>query len=254
MRRADIVVIAVVVVFAGFIAYAALHAPRPEPPPVAAAPAARDTAPASANEIIAETSELPAPPRDIDAIRRTLQAHEFGTFIGEILAARDSNIARWPDRRDHAVTVWIDEHSPLAGPQQQLPVEVRNAFYDWGAAGVPLAFTFVGDSARAEVKVTFVDHFDQAMSGRTLWTRDINWWIIAGDIQLSLRSGSGRLLNNEQIYAIAVHEVGHLLGLDHTADTTAIMSPRVHVLQLSPLDIATMRLIYELPPGTVKKP
>ena len=135
-----------------------------------------------------------------------------------------------------------------------MPSQVRRAFSDWGAAGVPLAFTFLGDSAPAEVHVTFVDHFNEQISGRTLWVRDLNWWILGGDIQVALRSGSGRLFNPDQLYAIALHEVGHLLGLGHTADTTAIMTPRVRVLQLSPLDVATMRLIYELPPGTVKKP
>jgi hypothetical protein len=152
------------------------------------------------------------------------------------------------------VKIWIDEHSPLVEPGRQLPSEVRRAFADWGAAGVPLTFTFVGDSAPAEVHVTFVDHFNEAISGLTTWKRDFNWWILGGDIQVALSNGSGRPLNDGQIHAIALHEIGHLLGLNHTADTTAIMAPRIGVLQLSPLDINTMRLIYELPPGTVKKP
>ena len=253
MRRADKILIGVGVLFVGFVAYAAIHAPRPEPALEHTQTAAAPTS-ISANELVVASGGLPTPQRDIVAIRALLQAHEVGTFIGEILASRDSNIARWPDRRDHAVKVWIEEHSPLAGPERQLPAEVRRAFADWGAAGVPLTFTFIGDSAPAEVHVTFVDHFNEAISGLTKWKRDFNWWIVGGDIQVSLNSGSGRPLNNEQIYAIALHEIGHLLGLNHTSDTTAIMAPRVGVLQLSQLDINTMRLIYELPPGTVKKP
>lgn len=253
MRRADKTLIVVGVVFVGFVAYAAIHTPRPAPAPAQTQSVAAPT-PASANELVVASGGLPAPQRDIDAIRAQLQAHQAGTFIAEILSARDSNIARWPDRHDHAVKVWIEEHSPLAGPERQLPAEVRRAFADWGAAGAPLTFTFIGDSAPAEVHVNFVDHFNEAISGLTKWKRDYNWWILGGDIQVSLRSGSGRALNDEQIYAIALHEIGHLLGLNHTSDTTAIMAPRVGVLQLSQLDINTMRLIYELPPGTVKKP
>lgn len=148
--------------------------------------------------------------------------------------------------------VWIDERPPLAEFDMSFPSHVRRAFADWGAAGVPLAFTFVPDTTRAEVKVTFVDSFDAAMSGRTLWERTPAWWIVGGRIELSLRSGTRQLLTPPQFYAIALHEVGHLLGLDHTSDTSAVMAARVRVLELSPIDIATMRLVYEVAPGTVK--
>lgn len=205
----------------------------------------------SENEIVVSSANA-APRRDVAAIRQRLTQMEHGTFVGEILAKRDSNLARWADRRTAPVLVWIDERSPLAAPGQDLASNVRQAFYDWSAAGVPLAFTFVGDSARAEVHVTFVDRFAELMSGRTLWTRDVHWWILRGDIQLALHSGSGLLLNNDQMHAIALHEVGHLLGLDHTVNTAAIMSPRVSALQLTSEDIATMRLIYQFPPGSVK--
>ena len=63
---------------------------------------------------------------------------------------------------------------------------------------------------------------------------------------------NGEALNTEQVHAIALHEVGHLLGLDHTSDPGAIMAPRVSVLTLSQADIATMRLIYEVQPGTIR--
>lgn len=49
--------------------------------------------------------------------------------------------------------------------------------------------------------------------------------------------------------AIALHEVGHLLGLDHTTDQTSVMAARVRVRELSAADHATARLVYALPPG-----
>lgn len=252
MRRADALVVVVLAALAGFVIVQSRGA-RPvrqpsadTPPPTTAA-----TAPVSPNEIVvASASE--APTRDVAAIRGRIIQMQGGTFIGEILAARDSNIARWADRRSNPVPVWIDEHSPLAEPGRDLASSVRQAFYEWSAAGVPVTFTFTGDSARAEVHVTFVDRFQELMTGRTLWTRDLNWWILKGDIALALHSGSGHLLNDDQLKAIALHEVGHLLGLDHTSNAAAVMAPRVSALALTPDDVATMRLIYQFPPGSVK--
>jgi predicted Zn-dependent protease len=54
------------------------------------------------------------------------------------------------------------------------------------------------------------------------------------------------------VRAIARHEVGHLIGLDHTEDESNIMSARVRVTDMSEADRATARLVYQLPPGSLK--
>jgi hypothetical protein len=253
MRRIDAVIAVVALAFAAFVMGAVLQTQRSRSQtgeaPAAVAPSGAGETPS--NQIVVEASGPPPPVRDIPAILRTLQHRAEGTYVDELLAARDSGIARWADRRSNPVRVWIDEQPPLAGFDPLLPAEVRRAFDAWRVAGVPVVYRYVSDSARAEVRVTFVDRFDGRMSGRTLWERDPSWWIVGGTVELALRSGSGQMLTPPQFFAIALHEAGHLLGLDHTADTTAVMASRVRVLALSDRDIATMRLIYELPPGKV---
>jgi predicted Zn-dependent protease len=64
---------------------------------------------------------------------------------------------------------------------------------------------------------------------------------------------SGELLDTTSIRAIAMHEVGHLLGLDHTTDTTSIMAPKVRVRDLSAADRATAQLLYRLPAGRLSE-
>lgn len=193
-------------------------------------------------------SNLPAPIRDSGRIAFTLEARSDGSYLHELLTARGGWNFRWPDRLGDPLRVWVEEprhsaHDPA------WTTDVRNAFLDWGDVGLPLGFTFTVDSARAEVHVTWVERFAERMTGRTLWRHDQHGWIVGGNIQLALFLPDGRRVTADGVRAIARHEVGHLLGLDHTADTTNVMSPQVYVSQLSEADRRTARLVYELPPG-----
>ena len=56
----------------------------------------------------------------------------------------------------------------------------------------------------------------------------------------------------EDIRIVAMHEVGHVLGLDHSKDSTDIMFPTAKVRDLSDRDVRTARLLYDLLPGSVR--
>jgi predicted Zn-dependent protease len=129
---------------------------------------------------------------------------------------------------------------------------VREAFEEWQGVGLPLGFVFVDDSADAEVHVNWIDHFSEPISGRTKWARDDEWLITDANIILAVHHQQGEVLDEEAMRAMALHEVGHLLGLDHTQDATSIMAPKVRVRDLSAADRATVRLLYSLPPGPVR--
>ena len=70
-------------------------------------------------------------------------------------------------------------------------------------------------------------------------------------ITIALHRNTGEVLDTSAIKAIALHEVGHALGLDHTMDTTNMMTPHVRVRSLSEADRATLRLLYSFPPGSL---
>lgn len=185
-------------------------------------------------------------------VRRRLAEQSRGTYIGEMLAERDSALARWRDLRGVPLTVWIQPASDIPAWRQEYATRVRDAFLAWDALHLPVRFAFTADSARADVHVSFIDHFDEPISGRTKWARDDNWWIIDADIVLAVHHRTGIALDDDAMRAMALHEVGHLLGLDHTEDATSIMAPRVRVRSLSAADRATVRLLYTLPPGGVR--
>jgi hypothetical protein len=190
--------------------------------------------------------------RDIEEIRRLLREGAEGTYVNELLLQRDSALARWPDRRNRPLRVWVQPEANVVDFNPDYPELVRGAFDEWMSTGIPLTFTFVMDSARADVHVTWINRFDEQISGKTLWAHDNDWWIVEANIVLAIHHRGGEPLDSSAIRAIALHEVGHLIGLDHTQDSSNIMTPKVRVKELSPADRATARLLYALPPGKVK--
>ena len=185
------------------------------------------------------------------AVRRTLTERAGGTSIAEMLADRDSALARWPER-GKPLRVWIQPASGVEGWSTSYLGDVRRAFDDWTDLDLPVRFAFTADSVHADVHVTFMDHFDEEISGRTKWSRDDDWWITDADIALAVYHRDGPRLDDDAMHAMSLHEIGHLLGLDHTRDSTSVMAARVHVRVLSAADKATVRLLYTLPPGGVR--
>lgn len=206
----------------------------------------------SANATVVRSS-LPAPAVDTAAVLSTLAAREASTYLGEILAARDGMHFRWPDRSGDPMRVWVQEPTGVRFDRAFVQL-VRDGFSAWDGLGLPILFTFVPDSSRAEVIVTWVDRYAEQMTGRTNWQHDRHGWIVGANIEIALHQPDGAALDRDAVRAIARHEVGHLIGLDHTRDTGSIMSPTIHVTELSEADRRTARLVYDLPPGRLPRP
>ena len=183
--------------------------------------------------------------------RKLIRQSESGTYISEILRARDSALARWRDRRGTPLRVWIQPSSGLDNWSERFVYEVHNAFVAWDTLRLPVRFQIVADSLKAHVHVTWIDRFAEPISGRTRWARDEKYWITDANIILAVHHRTGEILEDDAMHAMALHEIGHLLGLDHTKDPSSVMAPKVRVRRLSDADRATAKLLYTLPAGPV---
>ena len=195
-----------------------------------------------------------------DSIRRAdtravIASRSTGTFIPDILQLSDSTLQRWPDRRATPLRVYVSDDGPRASGhvRDDYLQAVREAFTIWEGVELPIRFVFVTDSALADITVSWVTDFNgDPVLGRTKVVRDSRYWIIRSDVQLATmrRDASGQL-DATVVRALAIHEIGHGIGLDHATDTTVIMAPKIRARAITLADKATAQLLYSVPPGSV---
>jgi hypothetical protein len=230
----------------------------PEPPPPPAFPPQAPQAPST-------TTQGTAVPADPDGrepsyiellarseTRRRIRASGSSTYLGEMLAeSGDSMLRRWENRTTTPIRVWFAP-TYAANFKPAFLDEIRGAFALWTGAGVPVRFDFGGDSTNAEVTVKWRIQFEIERTGQTDVTWDRNGQIQSAVITLATFDPKGRPMEPDDIRVVATHEVGHLLGLDHSRDSTDIMYPTAKVRELSDRDARTVMLLYQLTPGSLR--
>lgn len=198
------------------------------------------------------SAALPPPVRDRQAIHRELARRAGMTYIDDMLATEDSTLVRWPDRTVAALKVWVQPRASVPNWSDRYPGMVREVFAEWSAAGFPLRFLHVVDSAGADLHVRFTTALPGRQIGLTNRIRDRSGWIVGAEVTVATQDESGEPFPPSLVAGIARHEVGHALGLGHTRDQTALMYPESHTTTIGPMDRATLHLLYTLPPGSVR--
>ena len=166
-------------------------------------------------------------------------------------ASGDSMLRRWENRQTTPIRVYFAP-THAANFQPAFVDAIKSAFDLWSSAGVPVRFNFDADSTNAEVTVKWRIQFEIERTGQTDVTWDENGHIQAATVTLATFDPKGRPMDSDDIRIVATHEVGHVLGLDHSKDSTDIMFPTAKVRDLSDRDVRTVMLLYQLTPGSLR--
>jgi len=271
-RRLTGLIAAAVVLIVLFILWDAFRPKRrpidSEPPVVArvadSAPAVPPTAPPVAQPVPPPTTTSQGTsvtagrePTYFDLLarsetRRRIRSSGTTTYLGEMLAqSDDSMLRRWENRTTNPIRVYFAS-TYAANFKPEFLSAIKTAFGQWTNAGVPVRFDFGADSTNAEVTVKWRIQFEIERTGQTDVTWDENGNIQSAVITLATFDPKGRPMESGDIRVVAMHEVGHMLGLDHSKDSTDIMFPTAKGRDLSDRDVRTVMLLYQLTPGSLR--
>ncbi|KAL6983600.1 hypothetical protein U1Q18_016982 [Sarracenia purpurea var. burkii] len=161
---------------------------------------------------------------------------------------------RWPANKQDLTYAFL--------PANQLSDSVKtvfsSAFARWSAV-IPMSFTETSSYNGADIRIGFFsgDHgdgepFDGVLgtlahafsppSGRLHLDSDENW-VVGGDV-----NWAATVVSAVDLESVAVHEIGHLLGLGHSSIEEAIMFPsitaRTRRVELASDDVQGIQSLY----------
>ena len=217
---------------------------RPAPAPVALARSAGASGPrpdpGPRAPLIAQLARI--------EVRRRLALAGAAVYLDSLFIGPDSVIRRWGD--DAVLQIWIGQ-PPDGAPVARVVVE---AIASWEGLRLGPSLRVTNDSALANVLIGWVSDSASERTGLAQVESSQDGEIRLVKVSLARTGVKGRAIGVDETRSVALHELGHALGLPHSGREGDIMYPTVSVSRLSDRDRSSAQLLYSIPPGALREP
>lgn len=129
---------------------------------------------------------------------------------------------------DFPLKVYVEQsNSKLYKPLYKSYIDY--AFKVWQKADSRIKFVYVSSKEHADITIAFEDNLSEKYKDNYLGLTDYELTrtnkIINSAIQISFLRENGEKLNNGELKATIIHELGHAVGLGHSDNKADIMYP-----------------------------
>jgi hypothetical protein len=167
-------------------------------------------------------------------------------YVGGGTASGLEDLLRWRVDDLAGRTLWIHFESP---PQERPAFwqQSEEALEEWNRVpGLPLRFRRTDHYREADIRFRWVRRFDESQAGTTEWQTDGEGWLSSATVTLAVEHVDGTLMSDEFVLLVALHELGHAIGLPHSEEPADVMHPGNRSRKPSDRDVRSAIQLYDL--------